>query len=244
MVAALTAIVLASWAYLLTGAGIDRHEMDGMTMPMIRDEWSLAFFAVMAAMWSVMMAAMMLPSATPMILLHATISRRRTEGPAKLTATVWFVLGYVAVWGVFSLTVTLLQWVLAAVALLSPMMEISSRALAGSLLVAAGVYQWTPLKQSCLRKCRSPFDFVIGYWREGLWGSFAMGLRHGAYCLGCCWLLMLLLFVGGLMNLVWIAGLAAFVLVEKLAPAGHWAGRIAGLSLVTWGVIDLVTLAL
>ena len=240
MVAALAAVILAAWAYLLAGAGMDSHEMDGMTMPMMRGEWSAGYFALMLVMWSVMMAAMMLPSALPMILFHAMISRQRAQ---TKSATAWFVVGYVAVWSAFSLAATALQWALATAELLSPMMESSSRALAGALLIAAGGYQWTPLKQSCLRKCRSPLDFVIEFWREGRWGSFAMGMRHGAFCVGCCWLLMLLLFVGGLMNLAWIAGLAAFVLVEKLAPAGHWAGRVAGAILAAWGLWELVRLA-
>jgi predicted metal-binding membrane protein len=122
------------------------------------------------------------------------------------------------------------------------MMEITSKTVAASLLVAAGIYQWTPLKHSCLRRCRSPLDFVLAYWREGNWGSFAMGLRHGAFCLGCCGVLMLLLFVGGLMNLAWVAGLAAFVLIEKAAPRGDWVGRFVGVALVLWGLVDLLRL--
>ena len=206
--------------------------------------WSAGYFALMLAMWVVMMAAMMLPSATPMILLHATLARRRHPRQfAALAANGLFVLGYVAVWSGFAAAAALVQWALAEVALLSPMMHASSAALAGALLVGAGVYQFTPLKQSCLRHCRSPLDFVMSHWRGGARGSFAMGARHGAYCLGCCWMLMLLLFVGGVMNLVWIAGLAAFVLVEKLAPNGHWATRLAGLALVLWGALVLGSLA-
>ena len=120
-------------------------------------------------------------------------------------------------------------------------MEMTSTALAGALLIAAGLYQWSALKQACLRRCRSPLEFVMTQWREGVRGAFVMGLRHGAYCLGCCWLLMLLLFVGGVMNLSWIAGLALFVLIEKLAPAGHWIGRAAGAGLIAWGVATLAT---
>jgi predicted metal-binding membrane protein len=118
-------------------------------------------------------------------------------------------------------------------------MNTTSRSLAGAVLIGAGVYQWTPLKQACLRRCRSPLEFLMTEWREGSRGAFIMGLRHGAYCLGCCWVLMLLLFVGGIMNITWIAGNALFVLVEKLAPAGHWMGRVAGLALVVWGVSSL-----
>ena len=119
------------------------------------------------------------------------------------------------------------------------MMETTSIVLAAALLIAAGVYQWTRLKQACLTRCRSPLEFVLTQWREGSRGAFTMGLRHGGYCVGCCWVLMLLLFVGGVMNLVWIAGLAAYVLVEKLAPAGHWIGRATGLLLIGWGIATL-----
>jgi predicted metal-binding membrane protein len=122
------------------------------------------------------------------------------------------------------------------------MMQTTSTALAGAILVGAGIYQWTPLKQACLRQCRSPLDFVMTEWRSGKGGAFAMGLTHGAYCLGCCWLLMLLLFVGGVMNLAWIAGIALFVLVEKLSPAGHWIGKAAGVALILWGGVVLAGL--
>jgi predicted metal-binding membrane protein len=166
---------------------------------------------------------------------------RRVARAGTVGGTGAFVLGYVVVWGVFSLVAGALQFGLDQAALLSPMMETTSIALAGSVLIAAGLYQWTPLKQACLRQCRSPLEFIVTQWRDGVRGAFAMGLRHGGYCLGCCWLLMLLLFVGGVMNLVWIAGLALFVLVEKLAPAGHWTGRAAGAGLVGWGFATLAT---
>src|SRR5687767_6727935 len=214
--------------------------MDGMAMPSMRMAWSGAYFALMALMWGVMMAAMMLPSAAPMILLHSSIYRRRMN--ESTAASAMFVIGYMAVWAGFSILATGLQWMLSYAALLSPMMELSSRALAGILFIAAGAYQWTPLKQACLRRCRSPLDFIMTHWREGLGGSFVMGVLHGGFCLGCCWLLMLLLFVGGLMNFAWIAALAVFVLVEKLSPAGHWIGRAAGVVLAGWGIIALASL--
>ena len=238
VVAALAALLAAAWLYLLAGAGMPSDHMEGMAMARMRAQWSPGYFALMAAMWAVMMAAMMLPSATPMILVHASIYRRRAG--AALQATLLFALGYLAVWFAFSLAATAAQWALAEAALLSPALATSSKALAGALLIAAGVYQWTPLKETCLRRCRSPLDFVMFYWREGALGSFLMGLRHGAFCVGCCWLVMALLFVGGLMNLLWVAGIAAFVLVEKLAPAGHWIGRAAGLLLIAWGAVALV----
>jgi predicted metal-binding membrane protein len=197
--------------------------------------------AVALLMWAVMMAAMMLPSAAPMILLFGTIARRRqttVDSPADAGV---FGVGYVVVWAAFSLVAVALQFGLEQAALLSPMMSTTSRALAGAVLIGAGVYQWTPLKQDCLRRCRSPLDFLMTEWREGRRGAFVMGLRHGGYCLGCCWVLMLLLFVGCIMNIAWVAGIAVFVLVEKLAPAGHWIGRGAGVALILWGVATLST---
>lgn len=234
-VVALLAVIAGSWFYLFA---MSAH---GMRAPAV---WSPQYFAVMATMWIVMMAAMMLPTATPMILLHATLARRRhVARRAALAANGLFALGYVAVWSAFALGATVLQWALAEAALLSPMMQASSKGLAGALLVAAGVYQFTPLKQACLRHCRSPLDFIMSHWRNGPAGSYGMGVRHGAYCLGCCWALMLLLFVGGVMSLAWIAGLAAFVLVEKLALFGHWTTRLAGVALLGWGAGILATLA-
>jgi predicted metal-binding membrane protein len=240
VVAALAAVTALGWAYLFAGAGMTMHEMDGMSMPMRMEPWSLRYGLVVFVMWVVMMAAMMLPGAAPMILLYATIVRRRGN-PGRLSVA-FFVSGYVAVWIAFSGAAVLLQFGLEQVALLSPMMQMTSVALAGTVLIAAGLYQWTPLKQSCLRRCRSPLDFIMTEWRDGDAGAFVMGLRHGVFCVGCCWLLMLLLFVGGVMNLAWIAGLAAFVLIEKVAPAGHWIGRAAGIALIVWGGATLLTL--
>ena len=238
----LTALIVLSWAYLLAGAGMGLHEMNGMLMPMRSEPWTMGYAALVLGMWAVMMAAMMLPSAAPMILFYGTIARaRRARGDLTVGSGV-FAAGYVMVWAAFSLTAVGLQFGAEQAALLSPMMEMTSTALAGALLIAAGLYQWSPLKQACLRRCRSPLEFVITYWRKGVHGAFVMGLRHGAYCVGCCWLLMLLLFVGGVMNLSWIAGLALFVLIEKAAPAGHLIGRVAGVGLIVWGAATLATL--
>ena len=242
VVAGLSAVVVLSWAYLLAGAGMDMHEMDGMLMPMATPDWTPATFVTMLLMWAVMMAAMMLPSAAPMILLYATISRRTRARGGQAASSGMFAAGYIVVWAGFSVAVVVLQYALHQAALVSPMMEVTSVTLAGLVLISAGVYQWTPLKQACLRQCRSPLEFMTTQWRSGVRGAVAMGLRHGAYCLGCCWVLMLLLFVGGVMNLAWIAGLALFVLVEKLSPAGHWIGKVAGVALVGWGGATLASL--
>jgi predicted metal-binding membrane protein len=239
VVAGMLAVVVLSWAYLLAGAGT-MQEMDGMLMPMSSGPWTLDHVLIMLLMWAVMMAAMMLPGAAPMILLYATIARGRGASSMPATSSGIFAAGYVTIWSAFSLGAVALQYVLERLALLSPMMETTSKTLAGGILIAAGIYQWSPLKKTCLQGCRSPLDFVLTHWRPGARGAFVMGLQHGMYCVGCCWMLMLLLFVGGIMNLGWIAGLAILVLVEKLAPAGHWIGRGAGILLAGWGIAALL----
>jgi predicted metal-binding membrane protein len=241
VVAGLMLVVALSWGYLLAGAGMAPN-MGDMAMPTSAGPWSAGYTLIVFAMWAVMMAAMMLPSAAPMILFYDSIaSRRLARGGAAAGAGV-FTLGYVVAWMLFSVAATALELTLESLQLMAPMMHTTSIAVAGAVLVAAGIYQWTPFKQSCLRRCRSPLDFVQEHWREGTRGAFAMGLRHGALCVGCCWLLMLLLFVGGVMNLWWISGIALFVLIEKLAPAGHWLGRGAGVLLVLWGAVVWLTL--
>ena len=235
----LLAVVL-SWAYLVAGAGM-MQDMGDMVMPMSSGPWTPGHALLVLAMWSVMMAAMMLPSASPMILLFATIARRSSERGEPAIASGAFTFGYLTVWATFSLAAVAIQFGLEKAALLSPMMETTSIALAGALLIAAGVYQWTRLKQMCLRYCRSPLEFITTHWRPDARGAFLMGLRHGAVCVGCCWLLMLLLFVGGVMNLAWIGGIALFVLAEKLLPAGHWVGKGAGVLLIVWGAAILVS---
>jgi predicted metal-binding membrane protein len=238
VVSCLLLVIVLSWGYLISGAGM-MHEMGDMLMPMSMGPWTPAHAALVLAMWAVMMAAMMLPSAAPTILLYATIARRRAERGGPAGAAGAFALGYLCVWAAFSVAATVLQFGLERAALLSPMMQTTSRVLAGVVLIANGVYQWMPLKQACLRHCRSPLDFILTRWRPGAGGALRMGLDHGTVCVGCCWLLMLLLFVGGVMNLAWIAGIALFVLIEKLSPAGHWIGRGAGVLLIAWGVATL-----
>jgi predicted metal-binding membrane protein len=239
VISSLLAVVVLAWAYLLLGAGLDMHDMS-MPMPGRHAMWTPGYAAVVLAMWAVMMAAMMLPSAAPMILLYGTIARRKLETGHVVAGTGVFSLGYLAVWTAFTLAAVGLQFALERAALLSPMMVMTSRVLAGLVMIGAGVYQWTPLKQACLRRCRSPLEFILTEWREGTRGALTMGMRHGAFCLGCCWMLMLLLFVGGVMNIAWIAGTALFVVVEKLAPAGHWIGRAAGVALIVWGAATAV----
>jgi predicted metal-binding membrane protein len=243
VISSLVSIIALAWSYLLLGAGMSMHDdmgMPGMPMSQPHVMWTPAYTSLVLTMWAVMMAAMMLPSAAPMILLYGTVSRRRQATASPSAGAGVFALGYVAVWAVFCVVALVLQVALDQAALLSPAMTLNSRWLAGSVLVAAGLYQWTPLKHACLRRCRSPLDFLMTEWREGWRGALMMGIRHGTYCVGCCWMTMLLLFIGGIMNMAWIAGIAAFVLVEKLAPAGHWIGRVAGVALVVWGATTVL----
>ena len=241
-VAALAAVVVLAWGYVLLGAGMDMSAaMASAAMPMPM-AWSPGHAAVMALMWALMMLAMMLPSAAPMILLHATVSRRRDPEHGGRRAFL-FALAYAAVWGGFALAATAVQWGLERVALLTPAMTVGSGLLASLLFLGAGVYQFTPLKRACLRQCRSPLEFLAGHWRSGGSGAFAMGAGHGAYCVGCCWAMMALLFAGGVMNLVWIAGLALLVLAEKLLPGGPVVGRVLGAGLIAWGAVGLVVAA-
>ena len=241
-VAALAAVVVLAWGYVLLGAGMDMSAaMAGAAVPMPM-AWSPGHAAVMALMWALMMLAMMLPSAAPMILLHATVSRRKDPERGGRRAFL-FALAYAAVWGGFALAATAAQWGLERAALLTPAMAANSAVVASLLFLGAGVYQFTPFKRACLRQCRSPLEFLAGHWREGGAGAFAMGVRHGAYCVGCCWTAMALLFVGGVMNLAWIAALALLVLAEKLLLGGSLIGRVLGAGLVVWGAAGLAAAA-
>jgi len=201
--------------------------------------WTATEFGLRLAMWAVMMVAMMVPTTAPMTLMYAAVARKAAAQHTPLAPTFVFVSGYLAMWTVFSLVATLAQYTLDRAALLSPMMVSSSAAFGAALLIAAGIYQFTPLKNACLRNCRTPAHFLSRYWRTGGLGAFRMGLRLGAVCVGCCWILMGLLFVGGVMNLLWIAATAIFVLLEKTIPFGDVAGRFAGAAMILVGALSL-----
>jgi predicted metal-binding membrane protein len=205
-----------------------------MAMP-VRQDQGVAQLLLLFAMWVVMMVAMMVPSITPLVLLFARTTRQkggnRIVGPAGILLG-----GYLLVWAGFSVLAALAQWGLQSAALLTPMMVSTSSTLGGLLLIAAGVFQVTPLKRACLMQCRSPLSFLMSHWREGRWGPFILGVMHGTYCVACCWLLMVLLFVAGVMNLFWMAGIALFVLVEKAALKGDLIGQIAGGTLIVAGI--------
>jgi predicted metal-binding membrane protein len=237
VLSALAVITALSWAYVSSLASDTQDMGMGMEMAMPRMQpWGVTDFAMTFAMWAVMMVAMMTPSAAPMILVFVGINRRRQKQQVPYVPTSVFLLGYLVVWSAFSVLATAAQWGLHAASLLSPMVASTSPVLGGVLLLAAGIYQWTPLKHVCLSKCRSPLGFVLNEWREGRWGALLMGLKHGGYCTGCCWSLMALLLVAGVMNLLWVAVIAGFILLEKVAPAGDRLGRAAGVLFIGWGV--------
>jgi predicted metal-binding membrane protein len=252
VVAALIAVIATAWLWILLGAGTGMSAMDmllgpgadGMAGMMAPAVWSLGYAGIMFTMWWVMMAAMMLPSAAPILLLFARINRKEKSAGRPFIPTGMFAAGYLVAWGGFSALAAGLQWALERLGLLSPMMTTTSYSLGGAILLAAGVWQLTPIKGICLRHCRSPMGFLVQSWRPGRGGAFRMGLEHGSFCLGCCWFLMGLLFFGGIMNLFWIIGLAAFVLLEKTVPMGSWIGRIVGVGAAAWGVLLLVTTTL
>jgi predicted metal-binding membrane protein len=245
---ALAAMILLAWAYVVWLASL--MDMGGMDMSGYRmlpsgdalmlpalEPWSRIEFALVFAMWVVMMVGMMLPSAAPMVLIYARVGRQAATQGRPFAATGWFLAGYLSAWSGFSLLATLAQWALDRAALLDARMTTPSSMLGGSVLVAAGIYQWTALKDACLRQCQAPFAFIQkhGGFRGDARGALRLGLWHGSWCVGCCWPLMALLFVGGVMNVLWIAALAILVLAEKVLPAGRWIARVAGLALVLAG---------
>lgn len=236
-------VIILAWAYILAGAGMDMAmtiAMPGsMNMAAPSISWTPGYAALMFIMWWVMMLAMMLPSATPMILLFATVNRGTAATPARGVPTFIFAAGYGVVWGFFSLIAAFTQWALTSSMLLDSMMQSTSHILGAVLLISAGAYQFMPVKDACLRHCQTPMQFVIGHWLPGRYGALKMGVLHGTFCLGCCWFLMLLLFFGGVMNLIWIGGLAFYVLVEKLAPPQTQISKIAGGILIVWGVATM-----
>ncbi len=229
----LAAMVVLAWLYLFH-TKTTMPDMPGMVMLDLH-EWGPTTILLLFVMWTVMMVAMMVPSAAPMFLAFLIVNQRRQAADRPYVPVTIFLLGYLAVWTAFSGVATLAEWGLHQAAMLSTTMTATSATLNGGLLIAAGVFQWTPLKRACLKGCRSPLSFLMSEWREGTAGAFVMGLRHGAYCAGCCWILMALLFVAGVMNLLWVAVIALFVMAEKILPKGELVAPVAGIGLIIAG---------
>ncbi|MEX2320865.1 MAG: DUF2182 domain-containing protein [Saccharospirillum sp.] len=231
-------ITLLAWIYLMN---MGAHSTMNMGAP---DDGGLTLLATSILMWSVMMVAMMLPSATPMILTYTKI-RQQQESKGMLTVpTGFFIAGYLSIWLGFAVVAALMQWGLHQSALLNAMKGQVVPSLGGIFLIIAGLFQFSGLKQICLSKCRSPLSFLMTEWRGGVSGAFLMGVRHGAFCTGCCWALMLLMFVGGVMQLLWMAGLTLYFLGEKLLPWAQQVSRVVGSFLVIAGLFILLPLEL
>lgn len=234
-------LCLLAWRYLyVEAAGMSAVDMmSGMEgMELAAQTPGVTELGHLFVMWSVMMLAMMLPSALPTILLFAKLQenrRGRSSGGAPAVAALLFVLGYLLAWTGYSAAAATTQWLLQRALLVSPMMVSASGVLSGSLLLLAGIYQLTPIKDRCISHCRSPLSFLTSHWREGLAGAVRMGIHHGGYCVGCCWALMALLFVLGVMNLFWVLVLAALVLIEKTAPRRSWVTPAVGGTLMAAG---------
>jgi predicted metal-binding membrane protein len=230
-----------AWAYMFYMASVMNNMEVGIKLPMPQmQSWAAVDFVLIFVMWSVMMVAMMVPSAAPMVLMFTNINRKRREQQNPFVPTGVFLLGYLVAWIWYSALATLAQWGLNTAALLSPMMVSTSPIVGGVLLLATGLFQFTSLKHACLTRCRSPLGFLLNEWRDGTRGAFIMGLRNGNYCVVCCWALMSLMFVAGVMSLLWMAIIAVFVLVEKVAPKGVWISRVSGLLFIVWGIWMLV----
>ena len=239
LVSLLTLAALA-WTYLwLEADAMDRMMLGERPMIMLPTAANAGTLALAFLMWAIMMVGMMVPSAAPMILLYTTMVRKNRERGTALPAVWIFTSGYLLVWAAFSLLATALQVIFEELRIASSMMVVTDKWLGGTIMIAAGIYQWSSIKEACLAKCRSPIHFITGHWQPGHFGALRMGANHGRYCLGCCWTLMLLLFVGGVMNLIWVVLIAGFVLMEKLSRHGRVIGRIAGVGLAVSGVYVL-----
>jgi len=250
VLAALATVALLAWVYVLHLAL--QMKMGGMEMTGFRmaataagmvmtpafQPWNGTEFAFTFAMWVVMMIGMMTPSAAPIILLYARVGRQAASQGKPFASTAWFLSGYLVTWAAFSLAATIAQWGLDRAALLTPAMTTASAVLGGVVLIAAGIYQWSPLKDRCLVHCQSPLQFLqhSGGFRRDALGSLKLGMSHGTFCVGCCWTMMTLLFVGGVMNVLWISGIAILVLAEKVIPAGRLVSRLAGVVFAIAGV--------
>jgi predicted metal-binding membrane protein len=237
----LVLLTALAWTYLVhlnrqmsASMGHDRMMAAmGMTTDV---PWNAADVLFTFAMWAVMMVGMMTASAAPLLLLFAGMHRGRGAHRTP-HVVVAFGVGYLLVWTTFSAGAALAQWALHQAAMLSPAMTTSSARVSGAILIAVGVYQLTPIKGACLTNCRSPLGFLMSRWKDGTAGALRMGIEHGTYCLGCCWALMCVLFVVGVMNLVWVATITVFVLVEKIGPAGAFVARIAGATMIVAGAL-------
>ncbi|MBN3831373.1 DUF2182 domain-containing protein [Burkholderia sp. Ac-20344] len=244
----IASLVGLCWFYLWTGAGTGMSALEMTTVALFPHRLTDAMggmdpsLPTVIVMWWVMMIAMMTPSAAPLVMLYRRVLRQRgVDGAGSAFTSLSLLAGYLAAWLAFSIGAALLQAMLQPAGLISAMMLWSKSAVLSAIVLAlAGLYQFSPLKRACLRQCRAPAGFLVAHWRPGVAGSFLLGARHGMVCVGCCWLLMALLFVGGVMNVVWIAALSFFVFAEKILPGGERVGRVLGVLLIAWAGVTLI----
>ena len=253
--AALLLIAGVAWAWLL-GESARMASMDTAAMASVRmnhmemmsphlTAWSPGLASYLFFMWFVMMIGMMLPSASPLLLLYMGVARHAAGSGHRFASAAWFLAGYLCAWAMFSAAATAAHWALESAAMMTPSMSTASRPLGAAVLIAAGIYQWLPVKDACLTRCRAPLSYIQqhgGFQPEG-GRTLMLGLVHGLYCVGCCWALMLLLFVFGVMNLLWVAALMMYVLAEKLLPGAKWLARAAGVGAVLAGIGVLLPLS-
>jgi predicted metal-binding membrane protein len=243
VLASLAAITLLAWLYLLgmardMTAAADMGNMPGMAMDDMAMSPAVGSFPMVATMWAVMMAGMMIPSATPMILLYTTVQRKQGKHPVLMSGL--FLAGYLFVWGGFAMAAASLQILAVRAALLSPSLSLVSTRVTGVSFLLAAAYEFSPLKNYCLKRCSGPLAFITRHWRPGAKGAISMGTLHGGFCVGCCWMLMLLLFAAGVMNLFWVAALSVLVLLQKVMPAGRWTTNLTGVAMLMTGLVLLV----
>ena len=232
-------VAAIGWAYMFYMAwAMENMHLVDMWMPPLGGMriWTAWDLLMLFIMWFTMMIAMMTPTATPMVIIFTTVNRHKKLKKQSYSPTFIFLAGYLFAWGVFSLIAAAIQWPLHGSDLLNPMMNSRSYLLSGGILIAAGIYQWTPMKDACLHQCRTPLGFLMAAWQNGHWGAFKMGMHHGIFCIGCCWALMAVLFAVGVMNILWVILITVFVLLEKVLPYSPKRMRtITGLALIAWG---------
>lgn len=235
----ITLVSLVGWAYMFyMGWAMENMHLVDMWMPPRGGArpWEIYDFWMLFVMWSVMMVAMMTPSVVPMVMMYTTINKGKQKKGLPYSPTFIFLSGYLVAWTLFSIVASAIQYPLHESGLLNPMMNSRSYLLSGGILVLAGIYQWTPLKEACLTECRSPLTFLMTSWKDGHLGAFKLGVHHGLYCIGCCWALMAVLFAVGVMNMLWVLAITIFVLIEKIGPTSSKVSRgITGLVLIVWG---------
>lgn len=238
LIGALIVLCGLSWYYIIyLYRQMYPMNMDAFlfAMPMSA-KWTLVDFALLFLMWFVMMIAMMIPSVAPLILIFSMVNRKKKQEHNPFVSSHYLLAGYLIIWAIFSLLATVLQWLFQNLNWLNPDMVVTDKTVGGIILIVAGIFQFTPLKRQCLKHCQTPVSFIHTHWKEGRSGALKMGIKNGMYCLGCCWVLMLVLFVSGIMNLLWIVMISLFVLIEKLLPRFPWVSWLAGAALIVYGV--------